>query len=631
MKELSKFTKIFTAVFTACIATASVGYAAGNHAPIANPLKGVVVKQNNATEFTLTGSDIDNDPLTFMQTTPPLHGMVAIDPVTGRSLYTPNISYYGSDTFYFKVNDGKTSSTRAQVALTIKPVNLSLVKQAKALVLNSRTWLNSFNQLKNPSNAFAKDAKVISETLGDDSSALLGITADALNQVLVALQTAHKNGKPLPTSVSIKNTQGQIIGKASVSATLTPKTNINIQFSKVLGSSLKLTAAFDQAIDAATKDWVNGAATAVLTGTVQNTKVKIDLNSISFKLAVDKNTLNKNGYPIATGATFNGNISIASKRKVGNAISGAVNIDLIAMTANKETWAHNDDGSIDSLSLSHLKLGPMQVQSATGSSAGLGIELNIDSAATFDTYAFLSGGNQIWVHNSVPGKDLADFTTLAKKFGITKLTSAYYYPKNIPWASTSGIKTYLSGQDSSGFWKSFMTADVPTKAQSVLESYYPSSPWIVAVLPYSNLGYSSYCGSSSCQNGTTYISANLLLDKKESAEHFLKANFTLTGNLSLAGYPAADFSLMFDRSGYQSANANILLSYNTGQLAIKVTKPNTTDPSTGDILITDTAGAELSVHLQQGVPTGELRVDGKPVGLISNGLIRYNDGTFEAL
>ncbi len=87
-----------------------------NHEPVANG-QSVAVVYNGSAAITLTGSDLDNDPLTYTVTTPPAHGNL-----TGTApnlTYQPEANYSGPDSFAFKVNDGQVDSAMALVSINV--------------------------------------------------------------------------------------------------------------------------------------------------------------------------------------------------------------------------------------------------------------------------------------------------------------------------------------------------------------------------------------------------------------------------------------------------------------------------------------------------------------------------------
>src|SRR5882724_4492494 len=89
-----------------------------NHPPVANS-QSVLVAQNGSTAITLSGSDPDGNPLSYVVTSTPAHGTLS---GTAPSLnYTPVTDYSGSDSFTFKVNDGQVDSAVATVSVIVLP------------------------------------------------------------------------------------------------------------------------------------------------------------------------------------------------------------------------------------------------------------------------------------------------------------------------------------------------------------------------------------------------------------------------------------------------------------------------------------------------------------------------------
>ena len=89
---------------------------ANNSKPVAEP-QSVTVAKNTAQSITLTGSDIDGDPLTYAIASNPSHGSLTGTPP--NVTYTPDDGYIGSDSFTFTVNDGNEDSDPATVDITI--------------------------------------------------------------------------------------------------------------------------------------------------------------------------------------------------------------------------------------------------------------------------------------------------------------------------------------------------------------------------------------------------------------------------------------------------------------------------------------------------------------------------------
>src|SRR5207245_8928918 len=80
--------------------------------------------ENTATAITLTATDVDGDPLTYLVGTDPAHGTLS---GTAPTLtYTPAANYNGTDRFTFTANDGTVDSAPATVSLTITAPSITL-------------------------------------------------------------------------------------------------------------------------------------------------------------------------------------------------------------------------------------------------------------------------------------------------------------------------------------------------------------------------------------------------------------------------------------------------------------------------------------------------------------------------
>ncbi len=70
--------------------------------------------------FTLLASDVDGDTLTFSIISEPAHGILECTGV--NCTYTPNLHWFGTDSFIFKANDGLLDSNEATVTLNVIPL-----------------------------------------------------------------------------------------------------------------------------------------------------------------------------------------------------------------------------------------------------------------------------------------------------------------------------------------------------------------------------------------------------------------------------------------------------------------------------------------------------------------------------
>ena len=91
-----------------------------NTAPTARD-QSVTTPEDTPIDILLDVSDPENDPLTTIIITGPSHGQVSVNGIVVT--YTPDLNYYGADSFTYKVNDGLEDSNIATVSITVTPVN----------------------------------------------------------------------------------------------------------------------------------------------------------------------------------------------------------------------------------------------------------------------------------------------------------------------------------------------------------------------------------------------------------------------------------------------------------------------------------------------------------------------------
>lgn len=103
-----------------------------NAPPVAGESRWRMSKANEALEIELTGSDDDNDPLTFEMVTQPQFGRLSGE--LPKVTYLPNKDFPGEDSFEFKVSDGKEASAPVKVGIMgpegLKPVTAEAAKEA---------------------------------------------------------------------------------------------------------------------------------------------------------------------------------------------------------------------------------------------------------------------------------------------------------------------------------------------------------------------------------------------------------------------------------------------------------------------------------------------------------------------
>jgi probable HAF family extracellular repeat protein len=131
-----------------CVTNAFLTAPIGNQTPSASD-KSLSVQQNKSALITLTATDPDNDPLTYIILTNPAHGTLT---GSGASrTYTPAHGYMGPDSFTFKVNDGHADSNAATVTISVTAPNRAPMAKADAVTLLANQSSITINVLANDS------------------------------------------------------------------------------------------------------------------------------------------------------------------------------------------------------------------------------------------------------------------------------------------------------------------------------------------------------------------------------------------------------------------------------------------------------------------------------------------------
>lgn len=89
----------------------------GSDPPVANGQL-VSVNKNVQQTITLTATDPNNDPLTYVIVAPPVNG--TLSGTAPNLTYNPNLNHIGSDSFTFKANDGTLDSNVATISITVQ-------------------------------------------------------------------------------------------------------------------------------------------------------------------------------------------------------------------------------------------------------------------------------------------------------------------------------------------------------------------------------------------------------------------------------------------------------------------------------------------------------------------------------
>jgi hypothetical protein len=126
--------------------TADVTVAYLNTAPLAIP-QNVETDEDSSAPIMLSGSDIDNDFLTYEIISGPSRGTLSGTPPD--LTYTPHANNNGMDSFAFKVNDVKMDSSAATVTIQVNAVNDAPVTKDDTATTDENTPVTTANLLLN--------------------------------------------------------------------------------------------------------------------------------------------------------------------------------------------------------------------------------------------------------------------------------------------------------------------------------------------------------------------------------------------------------------------------------------------------------------------------------------------------
>ncbi len=100
----------------------------------------IETQEDSSVSVTLSGSDIDGDPLSYQIVSNPDHG--TLEGIAPDLTYTPNPNYNGPDAFTFTAHDGSEDSPSATIQITINPVNDPPEADNQALTIDEDTPVN---------------------------------------------------------------------------------------------------------------------------------------------------------------------------------------------------------------------------------------------------------------------------------------------------------------------------------------------------------------------------------------------------------------------------------------------------------------------------------------------------------
>jgi Ca2+-binding RTX toxin-like protein len=347
----------------------------------------------------VSGTDSDNDALTYSLVSGPEHGSLTFN-ADGSYSYTPNADFHGTDSFSFRAFDGTLYSGAASVSLTINPVN-----DAPALTGTQAALVNG-----------SEDAAYI-VTAGQLLAGYSDVDGDSLS--IASLSADH----------------GGITDNGDGTFTITPAANYNgaitLTYNVVDGNGGSVGASLGYTIDAVNDAPSLTGSQAVLAHGTEDAPYTIttaqllaghsdvDGDALSIaNLAADHGSFNDNGdgtFTITQAPNFNGAVTLSYDVVDGNGGSvgaslgymvDAVN-DAPVLSGSQAVLADGMEDSTYTITTAELLEGFADLDGNTLSTANLSVDHgsvadNGDGTFTITPEANFNGGVTL-TYNVVDG------------------------------------------------------------------------------------------------------------------------------------------------------------------------------------------------------------------------------------
>ncbi|HHJ19116.1 MAG TPA: hypothetical protein ENJ84_04705 [Gammaproteobacteria bacterium] len=485
------------------------------------------------------------------------------------------------------------------------------VDTAKQLVGQARLWVDSLIQLEQPLQAFGGDVELASEAFDSNASVLVEFFTDVTTQIssyfdgMSSQKILANNGKH---QIEITSATQQLLG--SIEATAIDNNGLAVTLPATTfsnGVTLAMTVTTTVPVGAADNTPFNLSALDLhIVASVENAKAKLEVNPLAFRSTLNASVTidpSSDAYPEPdiANADLQGKI-ILSNKDSGITFTGDSQIKVVKLNNAQQ------DGV--PVSVEYAKLDG-NIEASDGRHLQGMVEINIDNAATFDTFAFLNHEAEIYANSFEPG-DI---------FGVVEIAAARQFP-NLTSASWDRFSNQLFLSNEQG--TTFLPADsaLIALAEAEIKKQFPGALSV-------QVDYFGYFNE-----GTSY-NAQVIFGDFETAQNFVKAEVTAVVDLSLTELPDSHAVLTAKRVGLETGEATFTFTHDNRSLSATINNLSS-DRALGTVIFSNPAGAALTIKLVEDQLSGKLEVNGNPVGQIEqtdNGLaiIRYADGTLESL
>ena len=228
-------------------AVINITVASVNDQPVADSSSDIVLTEDTNVDVVLTGSDVDLDSLTYAIVSQPGNGTLT-GTLPGPMTYTPEVNYYGSDQFTFRVYDGDLYSDVATVSMTIASENDDPVAVAQTVDATEDTALSitltgtdvdqditqlTYTIVTSPANgALSESSGTLSGPLTGPYSGALTYTPDAdydgPDTFSFQVNDGTANSSVSEVTVTVAPVNDQPVADSSSDTVLTEDTSIDI-------------------------------------------------------------------------------------------------------------------------------------------------------------------------------------------------------------------------------------------------------------------------------------------------------------------------------------------------------------------------------------------------------------------
>ena len=506
-------------------------------------------------------------------------------------------------------------------------IDLTDVERAKKMVSATRTWVNSFGDLKTPADALSSDVQSVTDALDGHTSSVLSTGIIVMYRAVQTIMEAKQDGVSIPSDFYIKDENENIIGQASL--VFDSKKNEPVHFT-VNSANVNgdVDVAFDvtltQTLDELVKNANAGSSIdgSLTQASVKDSGVNATLDGMKFTV----------GFKKAFKPVITKNISVTGPVTLkvlssGNVITtDAADIELTTLsTGLTERW------TVPPISISSITLPNMQRNGGDGNALSGSLEIN--NSTLVEPFAFKRGEGAVWINKHISDDNALGFFN----DDVATLYNANYAPEGLPWSADNSTAVYVGlGADAKTYaYSGEVTEAQQSLAETLFKSAYTADARIVDTAKW-RVSYSSNDNPYGDPAGTNVVGL-LKLDSRSSLMSLVDAKLKLSTNLVVTGLPTAFATIMFNTNleTADTTNSLVTLSYNDKSLDLLF---RSLGNDSFNLVASDPYGVALHANYTKDsagshVTSGYVAVNGVQVGTISpsNGLtmIRYTDDSFE--